>query len=157
MGGGISKMAKQELVATIRNWYQQSLKKEKGRILDEFTAMIGHHRKHSSRLLTQPTDEERKQVVGRRIYDEAVREAVIVVWEASDHICGKQLKGAETHLKRPPTPPRLHPPPLPLQSRLPRWSPSPSSPVLGWTPAPSPSPWTASGGSSPSGPTARDT
>ena len=29
---------------------------------------------------------------GRRIYDEAVREAVIVVWEAADRICGKRLK-----------------------------------------------------------------
>ena len=29
---------------------------------------------------------------GRRIYDEAVREAVIVVWDASDRICGKRPK-----------------------------------------------------------------
>src|SRR5438045_6712125 len=29
---------------------------------------------------------------GRRIYDEAVREALIVVWEASDRICGKRLR-----------------------------------------------------------------
>ena len=98
MGGGISKMAKQELVATIRNRYQQSLKKEKGRILDEFTAITGHHRKHGIRLLSQPAGEERKQVVGRRIYDEAVREAVIVVWEASDRICGKRLKAALPNL-----------------------------------------------------------
>ena len=38
MGGGISRMAKQELLATIRNRYQESSKKEKGRILDEFMA-----------------------------------------------------------------------------------------------------------------------
>ncbi len=31
---------------------------------------------------------------GRRIYDEAVKEAVILVWEASDRICGKRLKAA---------------------------------------------------------------
>ena len=54
MGGDISKMAKRELVATIRDRYQQSSKKEKGRILDEFTTITGHHRKHSIRLLTQP-------------------------------------------------------------------------------------------------------
>ncbi len=30
----------------------------------------------------------------KEIYDEAVREAVIVVWEASDRICGKRLKAA---------------------------------------------------------------
>ena len=91
-------MAKQELVATIRDRYQQSLKKEKGRILDEFTAITGHHRKHGIRLLRQPAGEERKQVVGRRIYDEAVREAVIVVWEASDRICGKRLRAALPNL-----------------------------------------------------------
>ena len=34
MGGDISKMAKRELVATIRDRYQQSSKKEKGRILE---------------------------------------------------------------------------------------------------------------------------
>ena len=39
MGGGISKIAKQELVATIRDRYQQASKKDKRRILDEFTAI----------------------------------------------------------------------------------------------------------------------
>ena len=37
-------------------------------------------------------------VKGRRIYDEAVREAVIVAWEATDRICGKRLKAALPHL-----------------------------------------------------------
>ena len=94
MGGGISKMAKQELVATIRDRYRQASKKDKGRILDEFTAITGHHRKHGIRLLGGTADNKGKQAVGRRIYDEAVREAVIVVWEASDRICGKRLKAA---------------------------------------------------------------
>ena len=94
MGGGISKMAKQELVATIRDRYRQASKKDKGRILDEFTAITGHHRKHGIRLLGGTADNKGKQAVGRRIYDEAVREAVIVVWEAPDRICGKRLKAA---------------------------------------------------------------
>ena len=98
MGGGISKMAKQEIVATIRDRYQQSSKKEKGRILDEFTAITGHHRKHGIRLLGHHGSEARKQVVGRRIYDEVVREAVIMAWEASDRICGKRLKAALPNL-----------------------------------------------------------
>jgi len=29
---------------------------------------------------------------GRRVYDDAVREALIVLWEASDRICGKRLR-----------------------------------------------------------------
>ena len=98
MGGGVSKMAKQELVATIRDRYQQACKKDKGRILDEFTAITGHHRKHGIRLLSETGDNQGKQVVGRRIYDEAVREAVIVAWEASDRICGKRLKAALPNL-----------------------------------------------------------
>ena len=91
-------MAKQELVATIRGRYRQSSKKHKGRILDEFTAITGHHRKHGIRLLSGTADNQGKHVVGRRVYDEAVREAVIVVWEASDRICGKRLKAALPNL-----------------------------------------------------------
>ena len=90
-------MAKQELVATIRDRYQQASKKDKGKILDEFTAITGHHRKHGIRLLGGTLGNKDNRVVGRRIYDEAVREAVIVVWEASDRICGK-LKGALPNL-----------------------------------------------------------
>jgi hypothetical protein len=29
---------------------------------------------------------------GRRVYGEAVREALILLWEASDRVCGKRLK-----------------------------------------------------------------
>ena len=101
MGGGISKMAKQELLATIRDRYRASSKKDKGRILDEFIAVTGHHRKHGIRLLGQSGDDGEQQPAAkrsRRIYDEAVRQAVIVVWEAADRICGKRLKAALPHL-----------------------------------------------------------
>ena len=37
-------------------------------------------------------------VKGRRIYDEAVREALIVIWEAAGRICGKRLKAALPNL-----------------------------------------------------------
>ena len=93
-------MAKQELLATIRDRYRASSKREKSRILDEFIAVTGHHRKHGIRLLGQSGDDGEKlpTVKGRRIYDEAVREAVILVWEAADRICGKRLKAALPHL-----------------------------------------------------------
>ena len=63
--------------------------------------MTGHHRKHGIRLLGQSGDDGEQQPAvkkGRRIYDEAVRQAVIVVWEAADRICGKRLKAALPHL-----------------------------------------------------------
>ena len=56
MAGGISRMAKQELLATIRDHYRESSKKDKGRILDDFIAVAGHHRKHGIRLLGQSGD-----------------------------------------------------------------------------------------------------
>ena len=65
MGGGISNIAKQELVATIRDRYQQASKRAEGRILDEFTAITGHHRKHGTRLLGQPVGDVGAPRVGR--------------------------------------------------------------------------------------------
>ena len=93
-------MAKQELLATIRDRYRSSSKKDKSRILDEFIAVTGHHRKHGIRLLGKPDDDAgtTRSVRGRRIYDEAVRAAVIVIWEAADRICGKRLTAALPHL-----------------------------------------------------------
>ena len=100
MVGGMSRMAKRELLASIQHRYQGSSKRDKGRILDEFIAVTGHHRKHGIRLLGQTGDSggQLPGVKGRRIYDEAVREAVILVWEASDRICGKRLKAALPHM-----------------------------------------------------------
>ena len=100
MGRGINKMAKRELLATIRDRYRSSSKKDKSRILDEFIAVTGHHSKHGIRLLGKPDDDEdaTRSVRGRRIYDEAVRAAVIVIWEAADRISGKRLKAALPHL-----------------------------------------------------------
>ena len=62
--------------------------------------MTGHHRKHGIRLLGKPDDDAgaTRSVRGRRIYDEAVRAAVIVIWEAADRICGKRLKAALPYL-----------------------------------------------------------
>ena len=63
--------------------------------------MTGHHRKHGIRLLGQSGNDWEQQPAakkGRRIYDEAVRQALIVVWEAADRICGKRLKAALPHL-----------------------------------------------------------
>ena len=89
-------MAKRELLATLRDRYRSSTKKNKSRILDEFIAVTGHHRKHGIRLLGKLDDHEdtTRLVKSRRIYDEALREAVIVIWEAADRICGKRLKAA---------------------------------------------------------------
>ena len=85
--------ARDELVAAIAGRYAQGDRAERGRILDEFAAVTGFHRKHAMRLLRAGRVTGRcGPRPGRRVYDEAVREALIVVWEASDRICGKRLR-----------------------------------------------------------------
>ena len=93
-------MAKQEVLVQLRECYRNSSKKDKTRILDEFIAITGHHRKHGIRLPGQFEDYEGKPRLarGRRIYDAAVREAVIVIREAADRICEKRLKAAMPNL-----------------------------------------------------------
>jgi len=91
MGRRISMATRRELLDTVRARYAGKSREQKSRILDEFVATTGYHRKHAVRLLTQPRDSVAKRA-GRRIYDEAVRAALVLVWETADRICGKRLK-----------------------------------------------------------------
>lgn len=56
--------------------------------------MTQYHRKYALRLLGQDPDRtgEKQPKLGRRIYQEAVQEALMLLWEASDRLCGKRLK-----------------------------------------------------------------
>ncbi len=91
--GLISMATRDELVAALAGRYATSSRKERGLILDEFAAVSGLHRKHAMRLLRagQPGGRSGPRA-GRRVYGEAVREALIVIWEASDRVCGKRLR-----------------------------------------------------------------
>jgi len=89
----ISKSTKSELIKALKDRYHLSMKREKSRILDEFIALTKYHRKHAIRLLSEhPIHPVDKKTYGNRIYNEAVREALIIIWEAGDRICGKRLK-----------------------------------------------------------------
>lgn len=89
----IGSQARRELVAALRERYEQATKAGKGTILGEFTAVSGYHRKHAVRLLRKPmAGGQAETTISERVYDEAVREALTVVWEAADRICGKRLK-----------------------------------------------------------------
>jgi hypothetical protein len=88
----ISMATRDELVRAVSERNGRASRVERGRILDEFAAVTGLHRKHAVRLLRggAPSRQSGSRP-GRRVYDVAVREALIVVWEASDRVCGKQL------------------------------------------------------------------
>ena len=82
-----------ELVEAVGERYRSADRRGKGHILDEFVAMTGFHRKHAMRLLREKRPAKAQGVrPERRIYDEAVRTALIVLWEASDRLCGKRLR-----------------------------------------------------------------
>src|SRR5215472_2344842 len=89
----VSMATRDELVAAIVERYGRGNRAERGQILNEFMAVTGFHRKHAARLLGGGL---RGRRVGprpaRRVDDDAVREALIALWEASDRICGKRLK-----------------------------------------------------------------
>src|SRR3954467_5180719 len=89
----VSMATRDELVAAVIERYSKGRRAEKGRILEEFVAVTGFHRKHALRVLPAGSSERRtRSRPERRVYDKAVREALIVLWEASDRVCGKRLK-----------------------------------------------------------------
>ncbi len=82
-----------ELVVAIVERYVSVGRGEKIKILDEFVALTGLHRKHAMRLLRGAVPPpEKGSRPGRRVYGEDVRAALVMVWEASDRICGKRLQ-----------------------------------------------------------------
>ena len=88
----LSMATRRELIAAVRARYAGAPRTERAKILDELVAVAGYHRKHAIRLLGakhgKDSGERRRP---RPRYDEAVREALIALWEASDRICGKRL------------------------------------------------------------------
>jgi hypothetical protein len=83
---------REELVVATGDRYVAAARDEKKRILDEFVAVSGLHRKHVMRLLRARQPNRRfGPRPERRIYDGAVREALVVLWETSDRVCGKRL------------------------------------------------------------------
>ena len=89
----MSTTARDELVGALARRYAVGTRAEKTRILDEFEAVTGFHRKHAMRVLRSCATRRRAEgKAGRRIYDDAVRDALVVLWEASGRICGKRPK-----------------------------------------------------------------
>ena len=74
---------------------------ERSRILDEFAAVTGYHRKHAIRLLAGRGKREEKPdanetptlaTLRRRTYGVEVRDALTQLWEVADRVCSKRLR-----------------------------------------------------------------
>ena len=93
MGTKMTHSARAELTYAVRRRYSAVTGAEKRKILDEFIAVTGYHEKSAIRALNaEPTVKKRQTRVRASLYDEAVRAALIVLWEASDRVCGKRLR-----------------------------------------------------------------
>lgn len=93
MDSKMTHTARADLASRIRRRYQAATSNQKRKILDEFIAVTGYHPKAAIRVLnTEPPPKGRQSRVRPSLYDEAVRTALIILWEASDRVCGKRLR-----------------------------------------------------------------
>jgi len=106
---GLKMSEKRSITREIVRRYKAAEKKGKQKILDEFIKTTKYNRKYAIHLLSTWGKEQvhlvegklvkfvvgkpkkRKKRVGKRIYDEPVREAVRKIWELFDYMCGKRL------------------------------------------------------------------
>jgi hypothetical protein len=84
----ISITTRKELVAALRLRYGSAPFNERIKILDEFVALTGYQRKYAIRLLRDQPGTVKGTRERNRLYDEALT----LLWEAADRVCGKRLK-----------------------------------------------------------------
>ena len=92
----VSMATRAELIEAIGERYRLADRGSKGRVLDEFLAVTGFHRKHAMRLLRTRGPVTPSGVrLERRIYDEAARTTLIVLRYAATHQPGiDQIDGS---------------------------------------------------------------
>lgn len=93
----MSLSAKRESLSRIHDRYHRAGRLHKQRILDEFCATCGYHRKSALRLLHRPlaSPAARARPGPKRTYDPLVLLPVLkVIWLSSDQLCSKLLRAA---------------------------------------------------------------
>ena len=88
----MSKRSKQELTKEIHPRYLRASKAEKKKILDEFTAATGYHRKYAIKLLKHGIKRQGYKKIGRKKkYQGEVVDVLEKIWDISGRICSKRL------------------------------------------------------------------
>lgn len=85
--------SRRELLAVVAPRYRAAQGNERTRILDEFIASTGYHRKYALSLLNHPITKAagRKKGARPRQYVFAVQQALVTCWRAANGICSKRL------------------------------------------------------------------
>ncbi len=89
----MSHHSRQELAASVSPRYRKASSKEQERILEEFVASSGYHRKYAIHLLNHPPQLTTLEHKRRRpaVYGWPVQQALITCWHATNGICSKRL------------------------------------------------------------------
>jgi len=92
----MSLKSKHELLEVVRPRYLKANKLEKQKMLDEFTAATGYHRKHAIRVLKNQVQVQNhlkgKSKTYKTIYRGEVVQALEQIWEICGRICSKRLQ-----------------------------------------------------------------
>ena len=89
----MSQGSKKELLETIRPRYRKARKTDKEKILDEFVAVTGYHRKYAIRVLNAVGSKKHRKKPGpRRKYEGEVVTALEYIWEICGQICSRRLQ-----------------------------------------------------------------
>jgi len=89
----MSLASRRELLEVVAPRYRTAHGQERSRILEEFVASTGYHRKYALRLLNHPLSKApaRKHRQRVRHYPLAVQQALISCWHVANGICSKRL------------------------------------------------------------------
>jgi hypothetical protein len=92
----MGKHERRAYLEAIRGRYRKASRAGKTRILDEFCAVCGYHRKYAIRLLGRKKPASTPRRAGRkpRYGHPQLMDALRRIWLASDQLCGKRLKVA---------------------------------------------------------------
>lgn len=92
----MSLASKKEYLRRVHGRYERAGREHKGRILDEFCAVCGYHRKSALRILGRPLERPKAKRPGpKRKYEaEQLLAPLKQVWLTADQPCSKLLKAA---------------------------------------------------------------
>jgi hypothetical protein len=92
MDAKMSQHSKRELVQRLQSRYLKANRQEKTRILDEFVAVTGLHRKAAIRALRRQSKSNREYRGRRKTYTGSVVAALSQIWRICGCLCGKRLQ-----------------------------------------------------------------
>lgn len=88
----MSQHSKREIVQRLQPRYLKATRQEKTKILDEFVAVTGMHRKAAIRRLRQQNNPTKEHRGRQKVYTGSMVSALVTIWRICGCICGKRLQ-----------------------------------------------------------------